>query len=348
MEAITIGLDLAKNVFAVHGVDATGRVVVRQELRRSQVLKFFAKLKPCVIGMEASNGAHYWGRELGKLGHDPKLMPASYVKSYVKRNKTDAIDAAANCEAVSRPTMRFVPIKSVEQQGLLTLHRSRDLMIGQRTQTTNALRSFCAEFGIVAAKGRMPLEELFALVEAEADERLPATTRIALSPLVAQHRLLSRNIAALEREIGLKQACEQQRRLMTIPGIGVLTASALLATIGDVKRFDSGRDLAAWIGLTPRAHGSGGKQKLLSITKMGDGYLRKLLVQGAMSLIQRAQTSKTPIAAWLRQMLARKPKKVVALALANKLARIAWAILAKGGTYGHPLVAQTKPLGAAQ
>jgi transposase len=339
MEVITIGLDLAKNVFAVHGVDPAGRVVVRKELRRSQVLPFFSKLAPSVIGMEASNGAHYWGRELRKLGHDPKLMPASYVKSYVKRNKTDAIDAAANCEAVSRPTMRFVPIKSVAQQGLLTLHRSRDLLVGQRTQITNALRSFCAEFGVIAAKGRMPLEQLLALVENPSDERLPTTARIALTPLVAQHKLLSCNIAALEREIGLRQACDEQRRLMTIPGIGVLTASALLATIGDVKRFASGRDLAAWIGLTPRAHSTGGKSVLLSITKMGDQYLRKLLVQGAMSLIRCAQTSKTAIAAWLRQMLARKPKKLVALALANKLARIAWAILAKGGTYSHPISA---------
>jgi transposase len=262
------------------------------------------------------------------------------VKSYVKRNKTDAIDAEANCEAVSRPTMRFVPVKSVEQQGLLTLHRSRDLMIGQRTQTSNALRSFCAEFGVVAAKGRMPLEALFALVENEADDRLPATARLALVLLVAQHRLVSRNIAALDREIGLVQKCDAQRRLMTIPGIGILTASALLATIGEVDRFERGRDLAAWIGLTPRAHSSGGKKKLLCITKMGDGYLRKLLVQGAMSLIRCAQTSKTPIGAWLRQMLARKPRKLAALALANKLARIAWAILAKGGTYGHPLAAQ--------
>jgi transposase len=339
MEISMIGLDLAKNVFAVHGIEAGGGVVLRREIRRSQMLAFFAKQKPCVVGMEASSGAHYWARELGALGHEIRLMPASYVKAYVKRGKTDAADAAAICEAMTRPTMRFVPVKSVEQQAVLALHRCRDLMVKQRTQTSNALRSMCAEFGIVAAKGRMPLTQLFALIGDEADGRLPALARASLTPLIAQHELLCRNIAALERQIASKRTREEAR-LMTIPGVGPLIASAVVASIGNVERFATGRDFAAWIGLTPKANSSGGKHKQGAISKQGDRYLRKLLVQGATSLLRCAPTAKTPIAAWARELLARKPKKVVALALANKLSRIAWALLAKGGTYGHALKAE--------
>ena len=345
MQVSTIGLDLAKNVFAVHGVDGKGQVVVKKELRRSQVLNFFAKLPRCTVGMEASNGAHYWARELMKLGHDARLMPANYVKSYVKRNKTDAIDAAANCEAVGRPTMRFVPVKSVEQQGLLTLHRGRQRMIGQRTQLANCIRSFCAEFGVVATKGRMALKDLFAVIEKPEDDRIPDAARTALLAMIAQHRLLNDSIGALERAISrtkLESApADTMRRLVSVPGIGTISASAAVALVGDVSRFGNGRDFAAWLGTTPRAHSSGGKHKQLSISKAGDGYLRSLLVQGAMSLIRVAPTSKRPIAAWIRKLLERKPKKVVALAIANKLARIVWAILAKGGTYNDDHLRQS-------
>jgi transposase len=287
--------------------------------------------------MEASAGAHPWARELMKLGHEVRLMPASYVKAYVKRGKTDAGDAQAICEAVSRPTMRFVPVKSVAQQGMLTVHRSRDLLIRQKTQTINVLRALCAEFGVVAARGRMPLASLIELVSDEEDMRLPKEARLALLPVLSQLEQLSRSIASFDREIGLRhKACEQSRRLTTIPGVGPLTANALLMSIGDVKRFGSGHDLAAWIGLTPRPHSSGGKEKLGHISKQGDRYLRRLLVQGAMSLIRVAQTSRKPMSAWLRQLLARKPRRVAAIALANKIARIAWAVLTRGEIYRVP------------
>jgi transposase len=334
MKISTIGLDLAKNVFAVHGIEREGRIGVKRNLRRAQVLPYFAKLEPCLVGMEASAGAHYWARELTKLGHDVRLMPAGYVKPYVKRGKTDAGDAEAICEAVQRPTMRFVPVKTEAQQGLQTLHRSRSLLLRQRTQTINVLRALCAEFGVIAAKGRLPLGELIALVGAEDDGRIPAEARLGLTPLLSQLELLSGNIAVLDRQIGLRNKnSEESRRLLTIPGVGPLFANALPTAIGDVKRFTSGRDLAAWIGLTPKAHSSGGKDKLGHISKQGNGYLRRLLVQGAMALIRVARTSKRPVAAWLRELLARKPAKVAAIALANKIARIAWAVLTKGEDY---------------
>lgn len=334
MKISTIGLDLAKNVFAVHGIDDEGRVLVKRSLRRAQVLKFFAGIEPCLVGMEASSGAHYWARELKKLGHDARLMPASYVKAYVKRGKTDAADAAAICEAVTRPSMRFVAVKTIEQQGLLTLHRMRDLLVRQRTQAVNVLRALCGEFGIVAAKGRMPFALLGKMILDEGDERLESHARCALKPAIEQIEVLSRNIALLEREIQRHgrqdEAC---RQLMTVPGIGPLTAHALVNTVGDVSRFASSRDLSAWIGLTAKSNSSGGKQKLGHISKQGDRYLRRLLVQGATSLIRLAPTSKRPLAAWIRSLLARRPKKVVAIALANKLARIAWAILSKKEDY---------------
>jgi len=334
MKISTIGLDLAKNVFAVHGIDLEGRVVVKRNLRRAQVLSFFGKLEPCLVGMEASAGSHYWARELTQHGHDVRLMPASYVKAYVKRGKTDAGDAEAICEAVQRPTMRFVPAKTVEQQGLQTLHRSRSLLLRQRTQTINVLRALCAEFGVIAAKGRLPLDELIELVATEDDARIPTEARVALTPMLSLLDLLSRSIAALDRQIALRnKGSADSQRLLTIPGIGPLLASALPNSIGDVKRFASGRDLAAWIGLTPRPHSSGGKSKLGHISKQGNDYLRRLLVQGAMSLIRVARVSKGPVAAWLRELLARKPARVAAIALANKIARIAWAVLTRGEVY---------------
>lgn len=334
MKIITIGLDLAKNVFAVHGVDGEGCVVVERHLRRGQVLGFFAKLEPCLVGMEASAGAHYWGRELMKLGHAVRLMPAGYVKAYVKRGKTDAGDAEAICEAVRRPSMRFVPVKSVESQGILSLHRARDLLVRQRTQTKNVLRALCAEFGIVAGKGRAALAGLAAMIADANDTRLAYEARLALKPLVDQLDHLKRNIALLEREIVLKHRASQAGlRLATVPGIGPITASALIAAIGDPKRFSSGRDLAAWLGLTPQPRSSGGNNKLGRISKMGDPYLRRLLVQGAQAVLGAARRAPARASAWLAGLMARRPLKVAAIALANKTARIAWAVLVKGGVY---------------
>jgi transposase len=334
MNITTIGLDLAKNVFAVHGVDETGRVVVRRELRRSQVLPFFAKQASCLVGMEASAGAHYWGRELIKFGHEVRLMPATYVKAYVKRGKTDAADAEAVCEAVTRPTMRFVPVKSKEQQGVLSLHRARDVLVRQRTQTINVLRSLCAEFGVIAAKGKTPLAQLEALIANQASDKLPEEAYLALLPLKDQIRSLSRHIVLLEREIVRRvRKDEASTRLQTIPGVGPITASALLATLGDPKRFARARDLAAWIGLTPKAHASGGKERRCPISKQGDPYLRRLLVQGASAVIRTARMPCSNAPAWLKNLLVKRPAKVAIVALANKMARIVWAILVKGGVY---------------
>jgi transposase len=338
MKISTLGIDLAKNIFAIHGVDDEGRVLVKRSLRRSQMLPFFTKCAPCLIGMEACAGAHYWARELMALGHYVRLMPAAYVKAYVKRGKTDAGDAEAICEAVLRPTMRFVPVKSTEQQGILSLHRARHLLVRQRTQAVNILRSLCAEFGVIAAKGKMPLRDLAALIGDENDARLPYEARLALRPLLDQLDHLGRNIAALEREIVLRHRADAtSRSLETIPGIGPLTASALIATIGDPKRFDSARDLAAWIGLTPRAHSSGGKIKHGRISKQGDPYLRSLLVQGASALLRAARNPKAKtVPAWFRELMTRRPPKVAIVALANKMARIVWALLVKGGVYRQP------------
>jgi transposase len=340
MKLSIVGLDLAKSLFAVHGLDEDSRVAVRRELRRAQVLPFFARCQPCLIGMEACAGAHYWARELSKLGHQVRLMPASYVKAYVKRGKTDAADAEAICEAVSRPTMRFVPVKSAEQQSVLSLHRSRDLLVRQRTQTVNVLRSLCAEFGVAAGRGKTPLSGLQTVIANANDERLCAQARLALLPLLDQIQHLSHNIAMLERRIVARHRSEEaSKRLETIPGIGPITASALTATLGDPSRFSTGRDLAAWIGLTPRALCSGGRQKLGHISKQGDPYLRRLLVQGASAVIRAARNPNARVQPWLRQLLARRPTKVAIVALANKLARIAWAILVKGSTYRVPQTA---------
>lgn len=335
MKISTIGLDLAKNVFAVHGVDEAGGMVVKRNLRRAQVLPFFAKLEPCLVGMEASSGAHYWGRELSRLGHRVRLMPAGYVKAYVKRGKTDAADAAAICEAVSRPSMRFVPVKSVEQQGILALHRARDVLVRQRTQLANVVRGLCAEFGIVAAKGKEPLKTLAALIADESDERLGCEARLALKPLLDQFAQLGRNVAVLEGELVMRhKANEASRRLASVPGIGPITASALIASIGDPTRFDSGRDLSAWLGLTPQPRSSGGKHKLGRSSKQGNCYLRRLFVQGAQSLLYATRRKPNlPTNAWRQELLARRPVKVAAVAVANKNARIAWAVLVQGGLY---------------
>jgi transposase len=339
MQITTIGLDIAKNVFQVHGIEAAERVVVRKQLRRSQVIAFFEALSPCLIGMEACASAHHWARALVRLGHDVRLMPAKDVKAYVKRNKNDAADAEAICEAVRRPTMRFVRIKSAEQQGLLMQHRTRDLLLRQRTQTINALRAHLAELGITAAQGREGLKELLAIVADEEDERLPIDARASLVVLAAQLQALQTLIGSIEKRIVAQdRANEASKRLRTIPGIGIIGATAITAVVTDPKAFRSGRDFAAWIGLVPREDSTGGKRKLGPISKQGDRYLRRILVVGAHSVLRRAKHSPERYP-WLTRLLARRPFKVVAIALANKMARVAWALLAKGGSYRPRLAA---------
>ncbi len=319
MQVSTIGLDLAKNVFQVHGVDEHGSVVVTRQLRRGHVVGYFKKLPPCLIGMEACATAHHWARELSALGHTVRLMPASYVKAYVKRSKNDAADAAAICEAVTRPSMRFVPMKSVDQQASLMLHRSRELFVRQRTQLVNALRAHLAEMGLIAATGVDGLAALLAIVR-EAGEmgQMPTAMRHALQAIVDQLASLQAQIGALEMNIHAQhRANDTSRRLETIPGIGVIGATAIAATVTDPTAFRSGREFAAWIGLVPRQNSTGGKQKLGSISKQGDRYLRRLLIIGATAVIRHARThpGKHP---WLITLLGKMPAKKAAVALANK------------------------------
>jgi transposase len=336
MQVTTIGLDIAKNVFQVHGIDAAEKVVVRKQLRRSQMLAFFKALPPCLIGMEACATAHYWARELTKLGHTARLMPARDVKAYVKRNKNDSADAEAICEAVRRPTVRSVQVKSAEQQSQLMLHRARDLLMRQRTQVINALRAHLAELGITAAQGTAGLKELLKIIANDEDERLPVDAHASLVVLAAELRAMQTLIGSIEKRIMAQhRKSEASRRLQTIPGIGIIGATAIAATITDPKTFRSGRDFAAWIGLVPRQDSTGGKQKLGPISKQGDRYLRRILVVGAHAVLKLAK-QKPEKYLWLTQLLARKPFKVVAVALANKMARVAWALLAHGGTYRRP------------
>lgn len=347
MQITTIGLDLAKSVFQVHGVDAAGRVVITKAFRRSQVMAYFAKLPACLVGMEACSTAHHWARELTKLGHTVRLMPPAYVKPYVRRGKNDAADAAAICEAVTRPSMRFVPVKTIESQAALMAHRSRHLLIRQRTQLINALRGHLAELGLVAAQGNEGIKALIGLVRGETDHALPPTVRAALMPLIAQLEALQDAIGALDKAIHAQhRASEASRRLETIPGVGVLGATAIVATITDPSAFRSGRDLAAWIGLVPRQNSSGGKERLGGISKQGDRYLRRLLVVGASAVLKQARRhpDKHP---WLIELLARRPAKVAIVALANKMARIAWAVLTRGEIYRAPVLAASAAKGSA-
>ena len=338
-EVITIGVDLAKNVFQVQGVDADGAVVVRRQLRRRQVLAFFRKQPPCLVGMEACATAHHWAREIAALGHEVKLMPPRYVKPYVKRNKNDAADAEAICEAATRPTMRFVAVKTMEQQSVLMLHRTRELLVRQRTMLVNAMRAHMAEFGVVARTGLPQVKELLAVIADEADERIPPLARTCLAGLARQLLSLEREITTTEQRIhAWHRATEVSQRLATIPGIGPITASALAASIADPHVFRSGRELAAWIGLVPRQTSTGGKQRLGRISKAGDHYLRWLLVAGAMTVIRHGRRTNFAKRPWLGDLVARKPTKLAAVALANKNARTAWALLANGGTYRQPAV----------
>ncbi len=334
MDVATIGLDIAKNVFQVHGVDGAGEVVIRRQLRRRQVLPFFKKLPGCLVGIEACATAHHWGRQLMDLGHEVKLIPPRYVKPYVKRGKNDAPDAEAICEAVTRPTMRFVAVKSAEQQSVLMLHRTRELMVRQRTMLVNAIRAHMAEFGIVARVGIPRVKELLAVIADADDDRLPPIARTCLDGLARQFLSLHEEITLAEKRIhAWHRSSEVSQRLETIPGIGPITASALAASITDPALFKSGRELAAWIGLVPRQNSTGGKERLGRISKQGDQYLRWLLVAGAMTIIRHAKRRGTTNLPWLADLIARRPTMVVAVALANKMARMAWALLRRGGTY---------------
>ena len=328
-EVSTIGLDIAKSVFQVHGVDDAGAVVMRKRVGRSKVLEFFGSLSPCLVGIEACPSAHYWSRELQALGHTVKLMPPTYVKAYLKRSKNDANDAAAICEAVTRPSMRFVPIKTQEQQTGLMLHRTRQLLVRQRTMLSNAIRGHMAELGIISAKGRNGTAELLRIIRDVADDRIPPVARFCLDLLARQYLALNAEVSAVDKRIhAWHRSCQESRRLEAIPGIGPIVATALVAEIGDWGAFRSGRNLAAWIGLVPKQHSTGGKERLGSITKQGNRYLRWLLVTGAMAVIRYARKHGTK-RLWLTRLMERRPPKGAAVALANKIARMAWAMMVR-------------------
>ena len=333
---VAVGLDLAKSVFQVHAVALSGAVLARRALRRANLLDFFRNLPPCLVGMEACATAHFWAREIQACGHDVKIIPPIYVKAYVKRSKTDAADAEAICEAVTRPTMRFVPIKSEAQQAAGVVLKTRELLVRQRTQTANALRAHMMEFGIAAAKGMESLEKIAGEIRDPASRIMPEMARRALLEMVEQINVLSARIDALDAEIrkGI-QADDVARRLTTIPGVGPIIAATVRAVVHDAGGFKSGRDLAAWLGLTPRAHSSGGKERLGSISKKGNAQLRTLLIVGATSILKQGKRG-LKLPDWVAGLIARKPFKVVAVALANKTARIIWALLTKGGVYQRP------------
>ena len=330
----TIGLDLAKSVFQVHAVDAMGSVVMRKRLRRGQVLAFFAEIPPCLIGLEACATAHYWARELIALGHEARLMPPNYVKAYVKRNKHDVADAEAICEAVRRPSMRFVPIKTAEQQSALMMHRARDLLVRQRTMLVNALRGHLAEFGLIEAQGLHKVAKLIAIVTDENDGRVPYIARQVLQVMINHIEDIQVRIVGLEKQLlAWHKSNPVSQRLATIPGIGPIIATAIAATVADPNTFRSGREFAAWLGLVPRQNSTGGKARLGGISKRGDSYLRRLLVNSANTVLLCSKQAKTD--PWLTSLLTRKPRLVAAVALANKTARLVWALMSRQDTYRH-------------
>ena len=333
MEVTTIGLDIAKNVFQVHGINAEGRAVLRRKVRRNQLLPLLGGLNPCLIGMEACATAHHWARELTALGHEVRLMPPAYVKAYVKRNKNDAADAEAICEAVTRPSMRFVAVKSAEAQSVLMLHRARHLLVRQRTAQVSAMRAHLAEFGIVAPKGRAHVRDLIEALDND-EGMLPGTARQVVLLIARAIEALSREIRKLEMALlAWHRSSQASQRLETIPGIGFITATALAATVTDARVFRSGRQFAAWLGLVPKQHSSGGKERIGAISKMGDRYVRNLLVVGATAVVRYTKRNATAISMWATRLLERKPARLVTVALANKMARIAWAVMAREESY---------------
>jgi transposase len=329
---IRIAVDLGKNYFQVHGLESEGGKAMSRKLKRSKMLEFYSQIEPCRVGMEACGSAHYWGRELIAMGHEVVLIPPAYIKPYVKRGKNDAVDAAAICEAMSRPGMRFVPVKSADQQAVLMLHKTRELLVKQRTMSVNALRGHLAEFGIVAAKGIGRVDELLAL--AQADTTLPQIAKSAVAVLARHLEGLDQSVETVEDEIARTHGQNKVSRLLDeIPGIGTLIASVTAASVPDPGVFKSGRDFAAWLGLTPRQDSSGGKDKLGAITKQGNRYIRKMLITGATSVLRVVGKRKGALADWINALRARKPERVVAVALANKLARICWAIMTTGESF---------------
>jgi transposase len=328
MEITTVGLDLAKNVFQVHGVNRRGKVELRKQLKRDQVATFFANLPPCLIGMEACSSAHHWARKLQALGHTVRLMAPQFVKPYVKSNKNDAADAEAICEAVARPSMRFVPIKNIEQQSVLSLHRVRQGFVKARTAQANQIRGLLGEYGLIVPQGIAYIAQRVPDLVEDASIELPGSFRLLIDRLVEHFKLLHRQVEEIEVQIkAWHRASEASRRLEKVPGIGPLTATAMVASVGDAKNFDNGRQFAAWLGVVPRQHSSGGKPTLLGMSKRGDAYLRTMLIHGARSVIYRA-TQRADAENWLVKLTTRRNKNVAAVALANKNARIIWALLA--------------------
>lgn len=329
-----IGIDLAKQVFQLHGVDAQEKTVLRKQVRRSQMLEFFKKLPPCLIGMEACGSSHYWARELQKLGHTVKLMAPQFVKPYVKSNKNDANDAEAICEAVSRPNMRFVAIKTVEQQDIQAIHRIRSELIRQRTAKVNQIRGLLAEYGIVVEQRIEKLRKALPLLLEDAENGLTADFRTLLQGLQQDLTTLDERVGEMDKSIQkLASSNATAKRLQQIPGIGPITSTALVSAIGNGKQFKRGRDFAAWLGLTPRQHSSGGKECLLSISKRGDSYLRTLLIHGARAVLRVTGKKEDPRSRWLQNLCSRRNKNIAAVALANKNARIVWALLTKETDY---------------
>jgi transposase len=343
MNMTTIGIDLAKNVFQVHGVDQQGKTVLKKQLKRADVAKFLANVPPCLIGMEACGSAHYWARKLMSFGHTVKLMAPQFVKPYVKTNKNDARDAEAICEAVARPNMRFVPIKTADQQAVLALHRARQGFVKARTAQANQIRGLLAEFGIVIPQGIRHVLTRMPVILADSENGLPGYARQLFAGLLEHFRVLDSEVAKLEKQIVLwHRENEQSQQLEKIPGIGPITASALVATLGDAKTFQNGRQAAAWAGLVPRQHSSGGKEQLLGISKRGDVYLRTLLIHGARAVVQQLERRLDYGSTWLKNVLIRRNKNVAAVALANKNMRVAWALLAKGCNYELDHVSSAK------
>jgi transposase len=333
MKITTIGIDLAKEMFQVHGVDTHGKAVLRKQLRRSEMAKFFGNLEPCLIGMEACGSAHHWARKLGKFGHTVKLMAPQFVKPYVKTNKNDMADAEAICEAVCRPNMRFVPMKTIEQQAILSVHRARQGFVKARTAQAHQIRGLLSEFGIVIPQGISSMVKRMPDILEDAKNDLPGTMRRLLGRLNDHFKELNRQVEELELQIKLwHKENELSRKLEAIPGIGPITASAIVATVGEATEFKNGRQMAAWMGLVPRQHSSGGKQNLLGISKRGDVYLRTLLIHGARAVVRLAESKAEPNQ-WLCKLMARRNNNVATVALANKNARVIWALLAKGSTF---------------